>query len=269
MLRRFLPIRKGFTLIELLVVIAIIALLSAILFPVFARARENARKTSCLNNQKQLGLALAQYTQDNDERLIPYTTTGGSFPDPAVPNWTAWAWNRDIQPYLKSIQVIRCPSESRNGDTSYGYNMTLGTNGRSIADVPLVSKTVAFADVIGHTPTTPQQCLVFLIPSGTGGNRHMSRKLVNPANLAAGYTDSGGSSVAGRIHATRHLDGANYLFVDGHVKWMHYVDASSSDMPSGYRQAPPRLDLDWDCDGLVGTSNPTTVPGANPPVGWD
>jgi len=259
---------RGFTLIELLVVIAIIALLAAILFPVFARARENARKSSCMSNLKQVGLGWMQYAQDYDEQVIPYTTTGGSFPTGA-PGWTAFAWNRSIQPYLKSIQVIRCPSEARNPDTSYGYNMTVGNNGRSLADIPLPAQTPTFADVVGHTPTTPQQALVFLIPSGTPGNRHMSRKLVNPADLTQGYTDFGGTSTAGRIHAKRHLDGANYLFADGHVKWLHFVGASSADMPAGWTDAPPRLGLDYNCDGIVGTNDPTTDLTSNPPKGWN
>src|SRR3982750_643928 len=89
--------KKGFTLIELLVVIAIIALLAAILFPVFARARENARKTSCQNNLKQIVLAWQQYTQDWDEQTIPISTTGAS-------TGTAFVWNQLIQPYLKSKQ---------------------------------------------------------------------------------------------------------------------------------------------------------------------
>ena len=72
------PTRRGFTLIELLVVIAIIALLAAILFPVFARARENARKSSCANNLKQIALGWTQYSQDYDELIVPYTLSGGS-----------------------------------------------------------------------------------------------------------------------------------------------------------------------------------------------
>src|ERR1051325_2216303 len=89
--------RRAFTLIELLVVIAIIALLAAILFPVFSRARENARKSSCLNNLKQIGIGIAQYTQDYDE-LYPSQWMGG-----------AWSWGYSIYPYVKSTQVFRCP----------------------------------------------------------------------------------------------------------------------------------------------------------------
>src|SRR5688572_1273159 len=104
--------RKGFTLIELLVVIAIIALLAAILFPVFARARENARKSSCLNNVKQLGLAWTQYAQDYDEVTIPYSSTGGS-PGRHV------NWRFVLQPYLKSSQLLVCPSSAPDIRLSY------------------------------------------------------------------------------------------------------------------------------------------------------
>src|SRR5476651_2713509 len=98
--------KKGFTLIELLVVIAIIAILAAILFPVFARARENARRATCQNNLKQLGLGMTQYAQDYDE-LMPsdlYAGTSGTFANDYV------TWGDLIQPYLKSLQVFTCPS---------------------------------------------------------------------------------------------------------------------------------------------------------------
>src|SRR5437763_9821172 len=95
-------IQKGFTLIELLVVIAIIALLAAILFPVFARARENARRSSCQSNLKQIGLGLLQYTQDYDETLTRsfYGTTGNS------DNGANYKWMDAIFPYVKNEQVF-------------------------------------------------------------------------------------------------------------------------------------------------------------------
>lgn len=93
--------RKGFTLIELLVVIAIIAILAAILFPVFAQAREKARQASCLSNAKQLGLSVLMYTQDNDE-TYPF----------ACPNdWWYYTWPELTQPYMKNVGVLKCPSD--------------------------------------------------------------------------------------------------------------------------------------------------------------
>lgn len=116
--------RKGFTLIELLVVIAIIAILAAILFPVFARARESARKTSCLSNIKQAGLGFMMYAQDYDETLpsVPFgdaSCVGGCWP------WTVWqntpgngwpaVWYTPTQPYLKNVQILQCPSQNEQG----------------------------------------------------------------------------------------------------------------------------------------------------------
>ena len=95
--------RRGFTLIELLVVIAIIAILAAILFPVFAKAREKARQSSCLSNVKQLALAVMSYTQDYDEMLpasYKYNSPGATY------------WSETILPYIKNSQIFKCPSLS-------------------------------------------------------------------------------------------------------------------------------------------------------------
>lgn len=97
---------RGFTLIELLIVIAIIAIMASILFPVFARARENARRSSCASNLKQLGIASAMYSQDYDERLVPAQTTGDA------------RWAVLLGPYIKNRGFLRCPS----ADYSLNFN---------------------------------------------------------------------------------------------------------------------------------------------------
>ena len=124
--------RRGFTLIELLVVIAIIAILAAILFPVFAKAREKARQSSCLSNVKQIGLGIMQYAQDWDEMLPGYTMGG-------VPYYDA------ISPYIKNSQILRCPS-NRTLDCAYGYNSTF-CNNTSLAQVELPAETLWGLDV--------------------------------------------------------------------------------------------------------------------------
>ena len=96
--------RLGFTLIKLLIVIAVIVILAAILFPVFARARENARRASCQSNMKQIGLGVMQYTQDYDEKY-PLRDHGGA--GAARDATSPWA---QIQPYVKSTQILKCPS---------------------------------------------------------------------------------------------------------------------------------------------------------------
>lgn len=129
--------RRGFTLIELLVVIAIIAILAAILFPVFARAREKARQSSCLSNVKQLSLAVLMYAGDYDDTLpMNYYNIAGTrtFPDGTTAGAGAWLWIHMIYPYTKNAGIYNCPSEMgrytggyfwANG-AAYGYNRWLG-----------------------------------------------------------------------------------------------------------------------------------------------
>ncbi len=189
------PSRRAFTLIELLVVIAIIALLAAILFPVFARARENARKSSCQNNVKQIGLAMKQYIQDYDDIYPPDGV--------AVTAATVSGWAYTIQPYLKSEQALQCPSEPTKapsdatlaqracsvtgGFTDYYYNFNLGDGKTSDALIERSSNVLLFGDGVAGTASVSDY---------------------NRDKLSS--TDKG---------PIRHLEGANYAFVDGHVKW--------------------------------------------------
>ena len=103
--------RHGFTLIELLVVIAIIAILAAILFPVFAQAREKARQTACLNNTKQIGTAFMMYVQDYDETFPPSRVMSGSATSPCAGN-ALLPWNDIVQPYMRNEDILKCPSDS-------------------------------------------------------------------------------------------------------------------------------------------------------------
>lgn len=242
--------RPGFTLIELLVVIAIIAILAAILFPVFAQAREAARKASCTNNIKQLTTGWSMYTQDYDETTLPYSSNGGS-------GGYAFPWPQLLQPYIKNTGILMCPS--LRAAQGYAINFPLGSSGRSLAAIPFPAQTPAFADAVGNTD--PLQALAFIIPTGSTGARHDGRRLSNTANLAAGYAGTD----QGRIHAFRHQDGAIYGFVDGHAKWMrHQLVTNAALVPQGTctqatcaRQAPPMQDLDYNSDGIMGP-NPTT-----------
>jgi prepilin-type N-terminal cleavage/methylation domain-containing protein/prepilin-type processing-associated H-X9-DG protein len=199
--------RRGFTLIELLVVIAIIAILAAILFPVFARAREKARQTSCLSNLKQLGLGLMMYAQDYDERMAAYLPPWTPTPDPpgALCDW----WN-GIYPYVKNYQLYVCPSYVR-GQTTWDYNnhlfpllpsygMNQGLYGVALAQIRTPAECVALGD--SCHPMAGDWRVAW--PVGVG--------LVQPCSIA--------TTPAQQDAATVHNLGSNVAFADGHAKWL-------------------------------------------------
>ena len=198
---------KGFTLIELLVVIAIIAILAAILFPVFARARENARRASCQSNLKQIALGVKQYIADYDERF-PRAHVGPE------------GWEDSLQPYLKSEQINQCPSAGpypgpKHLYMDYGYNANLGGGGTGRSNVSGVKEAQ-----VNHS-----SLVVLNYEAETWGYQP----------LATGPTTR--VSSAGDPVLDRHLGGSNYSFVDGHVKWYRpgAVLGSSDPIPTDSR----------------------------------
>ncbi len=189
--------RRGFTLIELLVVIAIIALLAAILFPVFARARENARKSSCSNNVKQLGIGFLQYKQDYDEKWAG--GWGGTTGTTAVSTWTY-----SLQPYVKSNQIFKCPSDSfTDVYTSYVVN-NIGLHNCDTNGTGGGLNTVSDADI-----AKPAELLVIadgrVGAAGQTGDYSLWHSWGRVANNAG-------------ARLPRHLGATNILFADGHVK---------------------------------------------------
>lgn len=257
----------GFTLIELLVVIAIIAILASILFPVFARARENARRSSCQSNLKQIGLGIFQYTQDYDEKLPNgnFNNGGNAAQNARIPLSNRWCMNQAINsstwmelvfPYTKSEQIYycpstntqnlsktSCPSNATGADNSFGYAFNPLVlrifNFNTCSQVPPADCAVSstYADITHfYSPFRPLSSInkpsetIMLTDHGrsdhaelyyTGGNGLYT----NATTIAAIEPNS--PAAFNFNPSTRHLDTANYLYCDGHVKakmWKGIVD---------------------------------------------
>ncbi len=208
--------RKGFTLIELLVVIAIIAILAAILFPVFAQAREKARQASCQSNLKQLALAMLMYAQDYDEHMAPRAICTTN--PPGAPRMS---WALLILPYVKNTQIYQCPSDDspmvdpyedevflppgQHLPVSYGHNcMALGTAyggspwAASLASFTRPAETYMLQDHDNACAKANRNCAC-----GCGGLPSLQQRIRN---------------------GCRHNETANVAFVDGHVKALKYND---------------------------------------------
>lgn len=234
---------RAFTLIELLVVIAIISILAAILFPAFARARENARRASCASNMKQLALGTLMYTQDYDGGLPSYSRNGSA------------TWAKLYIPtidYVKNDQLYHCPSAPKStrpvndySGTQYGYTW----QNESAANRPvnwsvlLANPHSRYTSRIDAVPDAVRTCLIGETYTSSGTR----------------YQDSGWASPQFRVQAgswdsllpDRHLEGANYAFVDGHVKWLSKAavdsarqNGATSATPSTTGQLP--IVFNWD-----------------------
>ena len=232
--------KRGFTLIELLIVIAIIAILASILFPAFARARENARRSSCQSNLKQMGLAVMQYVQDHDEQ---YLTLRMRFATPELPvEYTAGPsiyrttstgittvhWQKILHPYTKTFQIFDCPSKrnttTNNNNHNYGLNPFIAADGGG--------STPAAASKFVHSSAILAPALTYLIAdygsySFTSVSMDTSYTSYLPGIGEAMPSDmcqttatpTGQGSLLQDCQDGRHFNGINVLFVDGHVKW--------------------------------------------------
>ena len=195
--------RKGFTLIELLVVIAIIAILAAILFPVFAKAREKARQSSCLSNVKQLTLGFLQYAQDYDEKMAKYRQ-GTAAPSCQV------MWYAQIWPYLKNGQILICPS-APSATTTISYSCN-----NAHASYCNAGPGAALAEI-----KTPAQCYVVEC-SAADGDCNNEKTGVERGDFMAGYCaicGGCGHFTYTTASSKRHNGGTNAGFADGHAKW--------------------------------------------------
>jgi prepilin-type N-terminal cleavage/methylation domain-containing protein len=208
--------RRGFTLIELLTVLAIISVLAALLFPVFARARERARQTTCLSHERQLGVALALYSQDYDE-CLPSGTTG----------FLGQGWAGQTYPYIESVELFRCPDDATGkdkGDTRYLISYGMNCNVASLADAAFLAPSLtvvsfevndSFADVRTNETTSP---------TARGLPRDNCPADCGKPFGADYYATGNVGGITPRLSTTAHPyhdPTSNYIAADGHVKALH------------------------------------------------
>lgn len=230
--------RKAFTLIELLVVIAIIAILAAILFPVFARARENARKANCMSNLKQIGIAVMMYVQDYDETyMVGESTTPLRY------------WYNVLDPYTKSKQVFICPDVGVAGNTGnnigddglkftndYAWNIcgtsSIGNIGNGFGYYPgsYCTPSPGFAPVKLSTVQEASTTILITDPPSNGYAGGSAFALGYNTQQFMPVLHGGQPYSASAVTVTDFSGGGNYLFADGHVKFLQANIAYCSSM---------------------------------------
>jgi len=230
----------GFTLIELLTVIAIIVVLAAILFPVFARARENARRVSCISNMKQLGMGMLQYAQDYDEHY--YGGTRVTNPSALIPLLAGVGWAGPVYPYIKSTQIYQCPDDTNdqvsgtNVPVSYAFNHYAAATSLAAHQYP--SYGILFSEISGTTIDVQDPMETGSPTYSAMDDGHVlwwadSAGNASCCQFGAAIYHTRGAGVMGpdgrfddsaepgpQPTQPRHFDGANYAFLDGHVKWV-------------------------------------------------
>jgi len=286
-------LRSAFTLIELLVVIAIIAILAAILFPVFAKVREKARQTACISNEKQLGLAMMQYVQDADE-VYPVGLINAQPPSiPGSPTGAGAGWAGAISPYIKAPEMLKCPDDPTQPDAgakavnavtcSYALNQYLPN--RSIAYLDSPSTTVQLFEVkndtaiISQTDEKAYNHNSWIVSAVGDGWLVMPWSNPNACNLNGDYvsavdcganscTPSGWDPVCGATSGSvaRHgqssdwrMGSSNYLLADGHCKMMKAENASiTNDGPNPPKNSelPKTINSWWGTAKAIVTFNP-------------
>jgi len=245
---------EGFTLIELLTVVAIITIIAAILFPVFALAREKGRAATCLSNEKQLSLALQQYVSDNDS-----TYPNGIQATSAGRIWQGEGWASQCLPYINSQGVFNCPTDTtssqafRETEVSYGYNINLVDQGEGYEDI--------LSGLTDPELNAPSQTVMLFETSAVSVNLGSPREGADGSPPSSTNFSASGNGLDNRLYAQtdattstankyatgylggrvplnllqtqfpaadgRHSLGSNYVFCDGHAHWLRGSSVSS------------------------------------------